>query len=487
MAADNATGGQFNFAGNATNTNPQITVSCCSGGTPPTAVGTYTSTTSYTSNIHAPRAGFLSPVGGPGLLGLGSGTQYASATAVLSTNTLISGNACLSVNPQDNTQTGITFVNDNGGGKAGGVTAANCSIIVNCGNGNTAFNPPNSSSSDISGQNIIVAAATGCTPGYSSHLYTNAYAGNSSNCNACGVLTTPAVAADPLAAMGNALGDSGTAAWQAACSAAGVTSSSTGDASVNLYTSSLSVFSSHQYTYNSITYSINPNTFCVSSGYTGSYLTTSSAYFFPAGLNISAKQNVTFGPGIYYFGGAGISAAGGNVVTSTGTTLVFVGNATILMTGNGQGGYKMTLVAPDASLGSTCISPTTYNNGSWPGTNDSTLDGTSGGGICGIAMYEGRNDTAAMTLSGDVLSSVIGIIYAPNAAATLSGSGGFQAGTYGTGTLNGQTGTFVIMVSHVTLNGGGSLTLNINANDSAGTTANQTTTTVTTTPPVLTN
>ncbi|MDE2240509.1 MAG: pilus assembly protein, partial [Rhodospirillales bacterium] len=144
LAADGATNSQFNFAANNTNsnTNPYISVSCCSSSSVPQAVGSYNSTVSYTATVNAPRTGFFSHVVGMGLAGLADGTQYASATATINTNTLVSGDSCLSVNPQNNTQSGITFVNDDGGGKNGGIYALNCSIVVNCGNGNTAFNAP---------------------------------------------------------------------------------------------------------------------------------------------------------------------------------------------------------------------------------------------------------------------------------------------------------------------------------------------------------
>lgn len=286
--------------------------------------------------------------------------------------------------------------------------------------------------------------------------------------------TSSAVAGDPLGSMGDALGDSGTAAWQAACMAAGFTSSSS--AAVNLKTAL-----GASWAYGGTIYAVSGT--CEPSNSTADF-SGGGTYFFPFGLNIQ-KQSVTFGPGIYYFGG-NLSGAGSNTVTSNGATLVFVGNATLSMSGTGNGN-KVALVAPDPSLGDSCLPPSEYNNASTPAADLYSFDGTKGGGICGIAIYQGRNDNAAMTLAGDTASSVIGIIYAPDSQITLKGNGGFSAGTYSSGTLSSQTGTLAVLASSVTLDGNGALTLNKNTNDSAGATVNQTTQTTTITPPVLTS
>ncbi|MBB5373688.1 TadE family protein [Acidocella aromatica] len=505
VAADSATNSQFNFAANNTNsnTNPIISVSCCSSSTP-TAVGSYTSTISYTATVNAPRTGFLSHVAGMGVKGLPDGIQYASAKAYIATTTLVTGNSCLAVNPQDGTQTGITFINDSGGGSSGGIYANNCSIVVNCGNGDTAFNPPSSAGSDIQAQSIVVAAASGCTVGYGSNLKTTADGGSTttactSSTSGCNLTTSTAAAPDPMATMGNALGDqtSGTAAWQDACKAAGMTSTTT--SSINLYTSSLPAFAGHIYSDSSAinnygttipSYTINPNTYCEPPNSTDTFTSTPTSpgtYFFPYGYNLPGQ--VTFGPGIYYFGG-NLTGSGGNTLNSNGATLVFVGGATISMAGNGNGNSasKVSLIAPDASLGDACLSPLKYNNSSTPSADANTLDGTNGGGICGIAIYQGRNDSAGMTLVGNTASTIIGIIYAPKTSLTLSGGGGFAAGEYSSGTLNDQTGTLAVMVNSVTLNGNGSLKLNLNTSDNAGNTASQLTQTiVSTTPPWLIN
>lgn len=474
VAADNASNSQFNFAAQNSGTNPTLSVTCCT--TVGTAVGNYTGTTTYTATVNAARPSFFAKVAGMGLHGLANGTQYASASASITIQTLVSGNSCLSVNPQNNAATGITFVNENGGGSSGGVSAANCAITVNCGTGDTAFNPPNSSNSTISAQNIMVANANGCNVGYSSNLFTNSYSSNHSSCgssnNYCGVQTSSAVAGDPLGSMGNALGDSSTAAWQAACTAAGFTSSSS--SAVNLLTAL-----GASWPYGGTIYSVSGT--CEPSNSTADF-SGGGTYFFPYGLNIQ-KNSVTFGPGIYYFGG-NLSGAGQNTVTSNGATLVFVGSATLSMSGTGN---KVALVAPDPSLGDSCLPPSEYNNASTPAADLYSLDGTKGGGICGIAIYQGKNDNAALTLVGDTASSVIGIIYAPDSQATLKGNGGFSAGTYSSGTLSGQLGTLAVLASSVTLDGNGALTLNKNANDSAGKTIGRTTQTTMTTPPVLTN
>ncbi len=383
---------------------------------------------------------------------------------------------------------GISQVVDNGGGSAGGVSASNCSITVNCsGSGNTAFSPPNSANSTISAQNVIVASATGCTPvkgGTYSNLYTNADKNSASATGPNGVVTAAIPAPDPFAGMGDALGDqtSGSAAWQTACSNAGLTKNSK-----NLVTLPASDI------VNGTTY--RPTGICEPSTATGPFNNGGSsglAYYFPYGLNVSA--DITFGPGIYYFGGAGLTASGGLTVTSNEATLVFVGSATMNMSGNGKGNNseKVALVAPNPSIAASanCLPPTEYNNANTPSADAASLDGTNGAGICGLAVYQGRNDQSAMVLEGDTASTVIRIIYAPTAQLTLSGNGGFSYGTYSSsvGTLDNLNGTFALFVNNVMLNGNGNMTMNLNTKDSAGSSVNTTTTTtVSTSPPLLTS
>jgi Flp pilus assembly protein TadG len=475
-AADAATNAQFGFAANSVGTNPRLSVTCCA--TVGTAVGNYTGTTTYTATVNAPRQSFLSQVAG-----LASGTQYAGATASMTVTTLVSGRSCLFVNPQNNiTSNAITFVNDNGGGSTGGISAGNCGITVNCGTGDTAFNPPNSANSTISGQTILVANASGCSIGYSSNLYTTAYASNHNSCGSsngfCGVQTANAVAANPLSGVGDAQGNSGTSAWQAACTAAGLTGSSS--PAVNLRSKLGATWA-----YGGTLYAVSG--ICEPSSSSTANFSAGGTYFFPYGFTLSG--NDAFGPGIYYFGGSGLSGGGGTTLTSNGATLVFVGSATLTVNGNGNGnnGSKVALVAPDASLGDACLPPSQYNNASTPTADATSLDGTAGGGICGVAIYQSRSDTAAMALQGDTASTVIGIIYAPRAQITLSGNGGFSAGTYASGTLSRQVGTLAVLANNLILNGNGSLTLNMNKNDSAGATTNQTTQTSSATPPMLIN
>ena len=109
------------------------------------------------------------------------------------------------------------------------------------------------------------------------------------------------------------------------------------------------------------------------------------------GLSISAGSGtVTLNPGIYVINGD-LSFTGAAAVSGTGVTFYLPSNGDkVSMSGSGA----VTLTAPTSG---------TYN---------------------GILVYQGRNDTTALSISASGASTIKGIIYAPKATLGLSGSGG---------------------------------------------------------------
>ena len=109
------------------------------------------------------------------------------------------------------------------------------------------------------------------------------------------------------------------------------------------------------------------------------------------GLTISAGSGtVTLNPGIYVINGK-LSLTGSATVTGTGVTFYLPSNGDqISMTESGP----VTLSAPTSG---------TYN---------------------GILFFQGRSDTTAITISASGASTIEGIVYAPKANLSLSGSAG---------------------------------------------------------------
>jgi Flp pilus assembly protein TadG len=105
-----------------------------------------------------------------------------------------------------------------------------------------------------------------------------------------------------------------------------------------------------------------------------------------AGLSVVGSGTLNLSPGLYIFTG-NVSFSGSSIINGTGVTLYTTG--TTSMTGSGV----MNLSAPTFG---------TYN---------------------GILLYQSRTDTASISFTGSAGTNVQGIIYAPSAGLTFTGSG----------------------------------------------------------------
>lgn len=105
------------------------------------------------------------------------------------------------------------------------------------------------------------------------------------------------------------------------------------------------------------------------------------------GLTVSGSGNLTLEPGLYIINGS-ISFSGSRIVSGTGVTFYTTGTTDV------SGSRVLMLSAPTSG---------TYN---------------------GLLLFQSRSDFRAMSFSGSTGSDVRGIIYAPKAALTYSGSPG---------------------------------------------------------------
>jgi Flp pilus assembly protein TadG len=194
---------------------------------------------------------------------------------------------------------------------------------------------------------------------------------------------------------------------------------------------------------------------------------TGGTYFFDGGFTAGARSNITFGPGIYYIRGGNLNFSNGSTVTANGATFVLEGTAGYEF----NGGTAMNLSAPSQNAaGTACVEPfyqSAYPNAAiypvstytLPSTNPpatpnsyAPYDGTNGEGICGILIYQARGDTTADSITEGANSIVNGIIYAHDAALSVSGGATISSST----SLG-----FAILQSSESLTGSG--TINITA------------------------
>ena len=122
-------------------------------------------------------------------------------------------------------------------------------------------------------------------------------------------------------------------------------------------------------------------------------------------ISISGSARLTMQPGIYVITGGGFSLSGAGSVTGSG---VFIYNAG----SNYNGGSGSTFGSFNLSSGTISLSPQTT------------------GPYAGILLFQSRDNTRALSISGAVAAGLgAGVVYAPSALLQLSGSA--QIGTSG--------------------------------------------------------
>ena len=150
---------------------------------------------------------------------------------------------------------------------------------------------------------------------------------------------------------------------------------------------------------------------------------TPATYYFDGGLNISnGTKTVVLNPGIYYIRNGDLIIDSGTSVTGVGVTFVLEGTAAYIF----NGGATVNISAPTTN----CVSPANYPDTSYENPN-SPYDGTNGEGICGIAIYQARGDSATDTVNEGAASTFKGGIYTPSAPLIMSGAGALNIATDG--------------------------------------------------------
>ena len=123
-------------------------------------------------------------------------------------------------------------------------------------------------------------------------------------------------------------------------------------------------------------------------------------------ITVSGNASLTFKPGVYILAGGGLTVSGNASLSGSGVMLFNAGSAYNAATGSDGGTY-----------GSITLS----------GNGTDTLSAPTTGTYAGILIFQDRNNSRALTLSGNATLGTSGTIYAPLASLTLSGNA--QSGT----------------------------------------------------------
>jgi hypothetical protein len=140
----------------------------------------------------------------------------------------------------------------------------------------------------------------------------------------------------------------------------------------------------------------------------GSSLTISQGIY--SQITVSGGSRLTLNPGIYVIAGGGFSVSGNNSSVSGANVMIYNAGSNYLGSGNAFGGVNLS------------------------GTGSITLSPPTTGPYSGILIFQSRDNTSALGLSGSGIVMPGGVIYAPAAGLSISGSGQFQ-GSLVVGTL----------------------------------------------------
>jgi Flp pilus assembly protein TadG len=170
-------------------------------------------------------------------------------------------------------------------------------------------------------------------------------------------------------------------------------------------------------------------------------------YWFNGGLTIEGNGTVSFGPGIYYIENGNLTFMSGSHVTANGATFVLENGAGYQLDG---GTVALNMTAPSSP---NCVAPASYPETVY-------TDGTDGVGICGVIIYQARNDSTADTVSEGANTTLTGIIYAPSGTLAVSGGATIASAN--------AAATFALIVNTLSATGGTKILPSLAANSGLG-------------------
>jgi hypothetical protein len=122
-------------------------------------------------------------------------------------------------------------------------------------------------------------------------------------------------------------------------------------------------------------------------------------------VSISGNANVTLNSGVYIIEGGGLVASGAASLSGTGV-MIYNAGSNYPNSGGNFGGITLS------------------------GSGTFNLSAPTSGPYAGVLMFQARQNTRALSISGSILSGLNGAIYAPSALLSLSGGAQLQAPIY---------------------------------------------------------
>jgi hypothetical protein len=119
-------------------------------------------------------------------------------------------------------------------------------------------------------------------------------------------------------------------------------------------------------------------------------------------ISVSGGASLTLNPGIYVIAGGGLTVTGGASISGSGVMIYNAGSNY-----PGSGGN--------------------FGGITFGGTGTFSLSAPASGPYAGIVIFQSRQNTRALSLSGTAMAGVTGLIYAPNALLSMSGNASLQS------------------------------------------------------------
>ncbi len=132
-------------------------------------------------------------------------------------------------------------------------------------------------------------------------------------------------------------------------------------------------------------------------------------------ISLSGAASLTLNPGVYVITGGGFTVSGNASVSVFGPANAVTGTGVMIY--NAGSGYNLATGADGGSFGAITLS----------GNGAIKLAPPSTGAYAGILIFQARDNPKALSVSGNALQGVTGVIYAP--AAQLAESGNAQIGS----------------------------------------------------------
>ena len=149
--------------------------------------------------------------------------------------------------------------------------------------------------------------------------------------------------------------------------------------------------------------------------------TISQGYY--STINVSGNAKLTLNAGVYVIGTGGVIVSGNGVLNVSGVTFIIKGGGFTVSGNAGVSGTNVFIFNAGSSYNGTTDGGT-YGAITLSGNGTLSLSPPTTGTYAGILIFQTRDNTKALTFSGNAMAGITGTIYAP--AAQLAESGNAQ-------------------------------------------------------------